>query len=92
MLYHKLSEPLPVDKDEFGVEPLREVDGFFAEAGCRDEDTLLCSVPLQSSGKPLDVWSSNCVVPAFGLNVDDIQTQLGERWIRVSTSKRRMFL
>ena len=75
MLNHKLPQLLPVDQDDLGFYGLNVLVRRFRIAGGGDEDPLSGFFAQQRPGEVAYLAHGYGILPAFGLNVDDIQPQ-----------------
>ena len=75
MVKHQPRKHAAIDEDDFRVNPGSEILGFAREARCRNKYALLGSLPLQGTGKPLNVGSADGPFVPLCLKVDNIEAK-----------------
>src|SRR5262249_39953058 len=48
---------------------------IFCKIRCGDENSLFGALSLKCAGKLLDFWTTDSTIPAFCLNIDNVQSQ-----------------
>lgn len=75
MLDHECGEAGAIDEDDFLGDGGGVVDGTLAEAAGGDEDALVRLLAGEGTDEALDLRAANGVLPALGLDVDDIEAE-----------------
>lgn len=72
---HQVGEPLAVDQDHFLVEAGGVLLGVFVEAAGGDEDAFGGFLAGERADEVLDLGAADVVLPALGLDVDDVEAE-----------------
>ena len=77
MFDHQLGQLLAIDEhNAFAFNTVHEIDRVTRVIRGGDHDTFLGADHVHASDKRLNCRSTHCSLPAFGLNADNVQSQL----------------
>src|SRR5438445_3827883 len=75
VLDHEIAQTLTINQYHLLMHFFRILDGGALESTRCDENTFLRFLSCECTDKTLNFFSSNCVLPAFRLHVNHIQTK-----------------
>lgn len=72
MVNHEFGEMDPLNQNDLDLDILHILRCLTREVGRCDKDPLARSLPLQGTGKLLNLWPADNTLPSLGLDIDDI--------------------